>query len=66
MVKLTFLTLLLESCLGDELVTFVYTLPRLHISNINRFNEKKWFHSKKDKKHDILQELRRTQTIWMI
>ena len=38
---------------------FVYTLPRLHSSNIHRSNKRKWFHIKKAKKQTISCRLHR-------
>ena len=40
----------LEAYKGIHDTILVYTGPRLHTTNVNRSNKRKWFHTKKDKK----------------
>ena len=47
----------------------VHNLPRLHISNVNRCNERKWFYTKKRQEaDDTPDKLLRMQTMrfWQI
>ena len=46
---------------------FVYFLTRLHTSNIDRSNKRKWLYVKKRQEaDDILQKLKQIQTMQMI
>ena len=40
-------------------------LPRLHTSNVNRSNERKWLYTKRQEADDTLHKLSRTQTTQM-
>ena len=38
---------------GDTWAPYVYNLPRLPTTNVNRSKKRKWFHIRKDKKQTI-------------
>ena len=52
---------------GNKLVPYVYNLPILYTSNVDRSNNRKWFYIKKRREADnILQKLEQLQTTQMI